>query len=310
MPRFLEVTAEGTLTEYGEYVLEKSRRRVETQGCIIGDSHAAYWPTGPASTTWGIPVTSDGIAGQQSIDLIARLGGLPPRITVTGDMLPSIGWVTVTAMQDADGTGIRPLRTGTTGEVTREGFLNGAPVTLRTTDLGVSYSVKRSTAGPAIPVPPGTPLVMGQVPRASVPIILPPRNDVGKNEAATLWRAPLETILARYRALVDWVAPDGRFIMLSMLPWADESEAGKVARKQLDAAFRDEWPQQWLDWAGFLRTDAAFAAAGAPKTSQDQIDIINGFTPTSFRRPSDTGHLNDSGYVAADAFLTPAVAAA
>lgn len=308
MPRYLAVTDEGTLTEYGQRIIDRSIRRVGTTGCIVGDSHAAFWPTGPASTSWGIPVVTDGISGQQSIDILARLGGLPARVTVTGDMLPSSGWVTVTSMKDAAGTNIRPLRVSTSGTVTREGFLCGAPVTLQTMDMGATYSVQRSSSGPAVPVAPGSPLVMGRALRKSVPIILAPRNDVGRDEASTLWRTPLATIMERYRALVEWLAPDGRFVLLSVLPWSDESAAGTAARKQLDAALRDEWPQQFLDWAAFLRTDAAFAAAGVTKTSQDSIDMLNGVTPTSFRRPSDTGHLNDSGYVAANAFLAPTLA--
>lgn len=309
MGGFLAVTDQDTLTPRGISVVSKHfQPRASATVSIVGDSHAEFWGASAAASAWGSDVIVDGIAGQQSIDLTARLGGLPARVTVTGNMLPASGSVTVTSIKDASGTNIRPLRTGDSGTVTRPGVLAGVPVTLRTTDLGVSYTIVRNSPGFAVPIPAGTPLVMGGGYRETVPVILPPRNDVGKDEASTLWRTPLATILTRYRALVDWLAPDGRFIILSMLPWADESAAGKAAREELDAAFRDESPQQWLDWAGFLRADAAFTAAGVTKTSQDTIDITNGVTPTSFRRPSDTGHLNVSGYAAANAFLAPALA--
>lgn len=317
MTGYLTVTDDDTLTDRGISVLSKAFvPRAESPTAtppitIVGDSHAEYWGqnAAAAATVWGRPVTADAISGQQSVDIAARLGAEPARVTVTGNALPASGAVAVTSITDAAGTGIRPLRTGASGTVSRPVVVAGAACTLSTSDLGVTYTLTRTTPGPVVPVPPATPMTAGLGVRGSVPIILAPRNDIGKDDASTLWRVPLATILDRYRRIVNWLAPDGRFLLLSVLPWSDESPSGAAARQQLNDALRDQHPQQWIDWAAWLRTDAAFTAAGVTKTAQDTTDISKGITPTSFRRPADTGHLNASGYAAASALIALPLAA-
>ena len=268
---------------------------------IEGDSHASNWT--PYATALGSMLarqaTTEGISGQQSVDIVARQGGKPPLATVVGGLVPASGGVAVTILG-----GIRPLRSS--GSLSRPAIFGGVAGTLSTTDGGVTYTFTRTAAGFAVPIPStGSPLVLGTQHRDKFPILLAPRNDIGKDTASTVYRASIPEILDRYAAMAKWGAPNGRFLVLSMLPWSDEAPEGTAARLAVDAALRDQSPQQWLDWAAWLRTDAAFTAAGVTKTAQDTTDIANGITPTSFR--VDNGHLNAAGYAAANPFVALAI---
>lgn len=294
----------GRLTSWSrEWIAKDFILRGEVPGSsaslvAIGDSHAANWTPyiSALGTALGRSASTDGIGGQQSVDISARQGGVPALVTVSGGYIPASGAVAVTILG-----GIRPLRGS--GSISRPASIAGIAGTLSTTDGGVTYTFTRSTTGYAVPVPSsGVPLVMGSQHRDRLSILLAPRNDVGKNEAAGIWRAPLETILERYRRMTEWGAPDGKFLLLSILPWADEDAAGTAARIEANEALRDQHPQQWIDWAAWLRTDAAFAAAGVTKTSQDEADIAAGVTPATFR--ADEGHLNAAGYAAANALIS------
>lgn len=314
MAGYLAVTDRDTLTERGVRVLSKSflpRGESPTTKavCVVGDSHAQFWGQHApgASAAWDRPVISDAISGQQSAEIAARLGADPARITVAGNALPASGATAVTDLTDAAGAPVSPLRNGAGGATSRPVVLAGVACTLNTIDQGATYTISRVAPGLPVPVAPGSPLTSGLAARAALPIILGPRNDIGRSENATLWRSPKEKILTRYRALVDWLAPDGRYLMLSVLPWSDETPAGTAVRHELNDALRDQHPQQWLDWSTFLRTDAAFDAAGIDRTSQDDADVANGVTPTSFRRTDDTGHLNSAGYRAANALVALAL---
>lgn len=272
------------------------------QGVLpLGDSHAANWTPYVAAlgTALDRSAATEGISGQQSVDIVARQGGMPPLATVAGGAVPASGSVAVTILG-----GIRPLRSS--GSLSRPAILGGVGGTLATTDGGVTYTFTRTEPGYAVPIPAaGSPLVMGTQHRDKLPLFLAPRNDIGKDTASTVYRATVAQILERYEAMTEWGAPNGRFLVLSMLPWADEAAEGTAARIAVNNALRDRFPQRWLDWAAWLQTDAAFVAAGITKTAQDTADIAAGITPTSFR--VDDGHLNAGGYTAANALVTLAV---
>ena len=311
MAGYLTVTDDFNLTERGKRVIAKAGFATTAQIgtpatqplVVVGDSHASNWA--PYSSTLGSAlgrsVDNEGISGQQSVDISARQGGVPPLATAAGNLVPASGSVAVTFLN-----GIRPLRS--VGSLTRPAIFGGVAGTLGTTDGGLTYTFTRTTAGYAVPIPSeGSPFVMGTQHRDKLLILLAPRNDVGRDEAAVIWRATLEEIIARYKAMTAWGAPTGRFLLLSMLPWTNESAAGKTARVQANTALRDLFPQQWLDWAAWLRSDAAFTAAGITKTAQDTTDIAAGYTPASFR--VDEGHLNGTGYAAVNALISLAVTA-
>ena len=309
MGGYLTVTDQDRLTDRGisvvgkDFIKRSEAALVTKDAIIVGDSHAANWSPYVAAlgSALGRAAESEGIGGQQSVDISARQGGVPPLATVTSGVIPASGSVAVTILG-----GIRPLRS--TGSLSRPAILGGVAGTLGTTDGGATYTFTRTTSGFAVPIPAaGSPLVMGTQHRDKLLILLGPRNDIGRSNDVTLWRAPLETIIERYEAMTAWGAPTGRFLVLSILPWADEAPEGTAARIQVNNALRDRFPQHWLDWAAWLQTDAAFAAAGATKTAQDEADIAAGVTPTTFR--ADEGHLNAAGYAAANALVALAVTA-
>ena len=289
-------------------ILDRTYARTDQIGAlalsllVTGDSHASNWNAYVAAlgSMLGRSAATEGISGQQSVDITARQGGKPPLATVAGNLIPTTGSVAVTILG-----GIRPLRS--VGSLSRLAVLAGVAGTLGTTDGGVTYTFTRTGSGHAVPVPAaGSPLVMGTQHRDKLPLFLAPRNDIGKSTADNVYRATVAEILERYKAMAAWGAPHGKFLVLSMLPWSDEAAEGTAARIAVNTALRDAFPQFWLDWAAWLQSDAAFAAAGVTKTAQDTTDISNGVTPTSFR--VDTGHLNASGYAAANALVSLAIA--
>jgi lysophospholipase L1-like esterase len=110
-------------------------------------------------------------------------------------------------------------------------------------------------------------------------------------------------VLVRYRAMIDRAKLNGgRVILLPVVPRSDATADGRANLVALNNALRDLAPQDWADWVAFLKSDAAFTAAGISKTSDDAADIVAGDTPRSFR--SDTLHLNAAGYTAANQFIT------
>lgn len=311
MVGYLSVTDDGDLTEQGKRVVGRTFARLDSESAnrpitIWGDSHAENWNphTGALATSLGFPVVARGVSGQNSAEISARQGGVPPLVAVAGNAIPASGSVAVTTLM-SDGANVSPLRHGAGGTRSVPAILAGVLGNLRTDDQGATYHFDRLESGYVVPVPPASPLLLGLAFKPTRPVFLAPRNDVGRSIAATLWRTPLEKIVSRYERMAQWGAASGDFLVLSMLPWADEDEDGAQARADVNAALRDAFPQQWLDWAAWLRTDSAFAAAGVTKTAQDITDIASGVTPTSFRY--DLGHLNAAGYAAANAFLALAI---
>lgn len=273
---------------------------------IVGDSVAEAWTTNTADLTsaTGRAVAVEGIGGQPSPPIAARQGGVPARVTVDGDVIPATGTVSVTAITEADGTALSPLHLTANGSRTREVAINGARCTLAsTTASGVTtYTLAQINGTTAMPCPAGTPMVPPARAASTVTVLLGPRNDLGPS-VGDAFRQPLEKILARYKAMIERAKLNGgRVILLPVVPRTDATAEGRANLVTLNNALRDLAPQDWADWLAWLKSDAAFTAAGVTKTTDDASDIANGDTPRSFR--SDTLHLNAAGYRAANRFIS------
>lgn len=272
---------------------------------FVGDSIAEGWASrsAPLATSLGRSIVNIGIGGQASPQIAARQGGAPARVTVSGNAIPGSGSVSVTALTESDGTPVSPLKLTGDGSRTLSVVIAGVAGVLTgvTSGSSATYTFTRSTAGEVMPCPPGSPMTAGWATRAHIPVLLGPRNDLGPS-AGDAFREPLLDIVARFRAMLDW-STSPRALVLGVLPRSDATAEGRANLTTLNNALRDAFPQAWADWGAYLRTDAAFAAAGITKTADDITDIANGDTPRSFRNAGDIVHLNNSGYAAANHFI-------
>jgi hypothetical protein len=210
-------------------------------------------------------------------------------------VFPTSGTVAVTAKT------VALLDITTDGIASRAGSLAGAKGTLSATRSGSAhaYTFARTTPGPALSCPPGTPFVPAVDPDAFT-LLITGRNDIGQG----VFRTPLETILGNIDRQLNHAKRRDRVLLLSVLPRADEDRIGMTTRavyEQLNDAYRTTFSAQFVDWGAYLRSDAAFAAAGVTRTATDESDMLAGVTPTSFR--NDILHPNATGYKAANAYL-------
>lgn len=281
-----------------------------TSLAIIGDSIAERWEPWQQflETATRRYVDNYGIGGQRSTEIYPRFGA--SFVTVAGGIIPTLGnTATVTSITDAAGNAVSPLvltYVGSRNIVVQVGGTTCRLVGATTNDSTrtATYTLTRLSSGVAMPCPPGTPMLGAVEARDHLPIVLAPRNDLDKDGT---WRAgqSLAGAVERVGQILDHSRKGQDGLVLGMLPWADETSAGRVERVAVEAALRTTFPRQWLDWGAWLRTDEAFAAADIAKTAQDVTDIANGVTPTSFREPGDLLHIDQPGYRAA----TPLIAA-
>jgi hypothetical protein len=269
---------------------------------IDGDSIAAGWAANLSAlaTATGRAVAVDGIGGQNGLQIAARRGAVPTLLTMQGNAIPASGPVTVTAKT------VPLLDLTTDGSQSRTGSLAGVKGTLTAVRSGTThtYTFTRSAAGAALPCPPGTPFIPVTNPDAHT-ILITGRNDIGQG----VFRTPLDTILGNIEKQLNHVKRRDRVLLLSVLPRADEDRIGQSTRavyEQLNDAYRTTFSAQFVDWGAYLRSDAAFSAAGITRTATDDADIVDGVTPASLR--GDILHPNVAAYKAANVFI-PAVIA-
>lgn len=243
-----------------------------------GDSlTAGGWPTTLAALS-GWPVMNGGWGGQTASQIAAREGGVPAQLTVSGDIIPASGAVTITAVLN------NPLSDGGS----RKGTLAGVLGTLAM--AGDVLSFTRVVNGVAVACP-------------AKSYFTPADGIAYADRHVTIWigrnsfkSASPAYHVATVRAMIDYLTPRvKRVIVMSIPPWAGE-EIGDPIRPKLDncnAALAAAFPEYWLDIAAWLRTTEAATAAGITFTADDVTDINNGLTPRSLRM--DAGHLNTIG---------------
>ncbi|WP_324741136.1 hypothetical protein [Pseudomonas veronii] len=246
-----------------------------------GDSLTANgWPAILAGLC-GLPAYNGGWGGQSYKQIAARQGGVPARLTVSGNAIPASGPVAVTAAVNSplsDGGGRQGLLAGVLGMLTMAG--------------GV-LTFTRSVEGEAVSCP-------------AKSYFTPSDGLSYADRHVTIWSgrnsfkdvAPA-LIVAAIRSMINFLTPRvKRVIVMSIPPWVGE-ELGTPNRAKLDAcnaAIAAAFPEFWLDISAWLRTTEAATAAGIILTSNDLADIANGLTPRSLR--SDEGHPNVPGNLA------------
>ena len=246
-----------------------------------GDSlTAGGWPATLAALS-GMSAYNGGWGGQGYAQVAARQGGVPAQLTVAGDTIPASGPVLVTASLN------NPLSDGGG----RAGTIAGVAGTLAMAAGALTFT--RTAPGGAVACPPKsyfTPTDGANNLDKHVVIW------IGRNSFKT---TPPELIVASIRAMIDYLTPRvKRVIVMSIPPWVGEENGtgGRNTLNACNAAIQAAFPEFWLDISAWLRTTEAATIAGVTFTADDLADITNGLTPRSLR--SDSGHLNTVGNVA------------
>ncbi|MET4618711.1 hypothetical protein ABIE18_000134 [Arthrobacter sp. 2762] len=219
---------------------------------------------------------------QTAAQISARQGGQPPLVTVAGNVTASSGNSVVTSIIN------KPvLQSGTR---TVPGTLAGVPGVIRELTAGnVTF----------------TPDFSGTYPIPAKSVFTPTNGLNYRNRIVTIWSGrndvtsstPITLVLASIRAAIDYLSPNvKRVIVMEVVPAQFDSADQKTYLAALNAAIKSAFPEFWLDIASYLRTQAAADAAGITFTTQDNTDIANGLTPTSFRM--DSTHINAAGCTA------------
>lgn len=219
-------------------------------------------------------ISNQGIGGQTSTAIAARMNAVPTLLTLLGNQVPATGPVTVTQRTTTPVTNQGPAQLA--------GALCGIGGQLQATtaDKGATYEYQfvRSDAGRAVACPPNS-------------RFYPTPGLTLRDRIAWLW-------LGRNRAaeghdiagdIAAAVASLGhrRFLVGSILPSANDSASALDFWFALNAKLRGTYGGQYVDVVGALQ-------AAGDGSAEDNIDIANRLVPRSLR--SDAAHLNARGY--------------
>lgn len=227
-----------------------------------------------------------GWSSQTTDQIAARQGGLPSMVTVSGNVIPASGSVSVTLAKP------KPVRQA--GSRFVMGSLAGVPGKMQeaTTD---AVTFTRTTPGDATACPPGT-------------LFMPDDSTVYADRTVTIWTGrndvyttPPDVVVSHIQAMVDYLTPRVKRVLILEVPPSETSTATHALLLAINNAIKAAFPSQYVPIATYLRTQAAADAAGITFTTDDQADIAAGITPRSFR--VDNMHFNATGCTAIAAYL-------
>lgn len=231
---------------------------------------------------FGRPSYNGGWSGESVEHIAARQGGVPAVMTFPNNTIPASGAATVTM----DVNPCFPLNSRTV--VTVRGSVQGVKGALAWD--GTTFTFTRDIAGQF-------PVALG----GGVKFV---PEDGSKYRAydALFWAgrngtAQVDKIVSMTRAMVNYhqiVNP--RYLVLQVLPGADTT--AWPSPDALNWALSQEFPENFVRVADWLKTDAAAAAVGYTLTSDDRADIAAGYTPRGYRTAGtgfDPVHINSLG---------------
>ena len=225
-------------------------------------------------------VSNQGIGGQTSTQIAARMGVQPITCTVTGNEIPASGGVSIT------GKNINPLVDSGSYTGLMLGSLAGVPGVM-TTDGSGNWTFTRTTAGSAVSCPANTRFV------PDVPAAL-------SDKVAWLWlgRNGADSGFTVLGDIALAVASYSRYLVGSILTSSADSGAEITAIEATNASLLSTYGSHYVDVLGALQ-------AANDGSADDLADVAAGYTPRSLR--SDAVHLNDAGYaIAASTFKAAA----
>jgi len=271
---------------------------------FIGDSIAEGWGAGLAALIaqlGGRSINQYGKGGQGSAMVAARSGGIPVQLTLQDNTLLATGPTNVTAYS------LNPMGYPAASTHTMKGWLAGVAVTLTVVisgtypSLTAALTVARDATGPAVFVAPGTPLVVSERRERGL-VIIAGRNDFGNGNFFS--NNSVTTTGDRIQSILDWSKVPAKCLVTSVLPNNVNERIGAAGRakwEEVNTALKARFGRNWVDWASWLQSPAAFASIGLTPTATDTTDMAQGVTPASFT--SDGLHLTPAGYNASVALF-------
>ncbi|MET0436169.1 MAG: hypothetical protein ABW043_01615 [Devosia sp.] len=229
-------------------------------------------------------VARQGVGGQTSTQIAARMNAVPILVTVSGGSIPASGPVAVTEKS------VNVLVNSGSYSGTMRGWLAGVEGTMSTDGSG-NWSFARSVAGTSVPAEANARFICawGQYLRGYAAWLW-----LGRN-GAQAGRTVLGDIAAAVASLGH-----GRYLVGGILPSTADSGAGLAQLATLNGQLAGVYGDRFVNLPAIL-------SAAANGTAEDITDVAAGFVPRSLR--SDHLHLNDAGYaLVAQAFRSAHVA--
>ncbi|WP_237353530.1 phage tail fiber protein [Xanthobacter sp. YC-JY1] len=226
-------------------------------------------------------ISNQGIGGQTSTQIAARQGGVPIKVTVSGDTIPATGGVAVTAKS------VNILYNSGNYSGTSTGKLAGVAGTM-STDTSGNWTFTRAASGSAVACPPDT-------------VFFPDTATQHEQNIVIIWSGRNNnSFTAAVRddviAMVDRLTPKNtRVLVLSVCNGAGETSGTTAYRNiaKVNAELARHFGDCFVDVRRYL-IDFGLAEAGITATSQDTSDIAGDTVPASLR--SDSVHLLGPGY--------------
>lgn len=244
--------------------------------------------TGVLASALGATVVNLGIGGQTSTQIAARQGGVDIACTVSGDMIPASGGVSVTSRS------VNPLFNSGNFGGSMTGTLAGVPGTISATTATVDgdslWTFTRSSPGSAVACPPGTKFIpdTAGLHEAKTVIIWAGRNNFGA----------LTTVRDDILAMVKRLTPlNKRVLVLGICngKYAGEESGGSgyINMMKLNQELARLFGDQFVDIRRYM-IDFGLSDAGITATSQDLTDISQDRIPSSLL--ADNLHWTGPGY--------------
>jgi len=241
-------------------------------GATGGSTGAATYPA-VAQALLSPPraVMRQGVGGQSSTQIAARMNAVPILVTVTSGIIPASGSVAVTEKS------VNVLVNSGSYSGTMRGWLAGVEGTM-TTDGSGNWSFARSVPGTSLPVDANARFICawGQYLRGYAAWLW-----LGRN-GAQAGRTVLGDIAAAVASLGH-----SRYLVGGILPSTADSGAGLAQLATLNGQLAGVYGDRFVNLPAIL-------SAAANGTAEDSTDVAAGFVPRSLR--SDHLHLNDAGY--------------
>ncbi len=249
---------------------------------IVGWGSSSMAGIGPALETAlhrvGRRFRNEGKGGETSHHTGARLGALPPALTLPDGVIPAAGSVTVTSALDHRAEYLKPVA----------GTVAGVPGVLAPQEERIVFT--RQAPGEPVPVPSPTAFdsLLGPELAAHDTLLWIGKNDLAQGGTA-------EEVVARTHATTDWLAARGtRFLVIGH--FVDTGSAPELQRAvaATNGALAERYGTLFLDVNGPLTAAGLWDRTGLTPTADDLAEQAAGRKPPSVS--SDANHLDLVGY--------------
>lgn len=233
-------------------------------------------------------VINQGVGGETSTTIAARVGGYPITVIIDDGVLPATTDAVRVTLKEIGGHPIRPLLQNSNMIY---GMINNIPVKISVVkpngglawDDANYYTISRRTASET-----------ATIINRPAPFYSTISKD-GENDIHIIWvgqnnpEASPDRAIADARAIINSLKPlEKRYVVMSRAGGNFEQDAD-------DVLFLREFGKNFIPIRQYM-VDYGLADAGLTPTSADLIDIANRTTPVSLRQNSGTVHGNDYYY--------------